>query len=114
MDKIYIGDIPTDFHYAVWGNNYVDLYKNSTLLGNQERYRIYFYDNTFLYSHGFSNFSTVNSTIAEDVVVSNEYYYRRDYPYCLFASFIMCIIFVLLFNMVSSVFKKGGLFSGLF
>ena len=31
MDVLYIGDIPQDYHYAVFGNNYIDLYNTTDL-----------------------------------------------------------------------------------
>lgn len=31
MDTLYIGDIPQEYHYALFNNGYIDLYNTDTL-----------------------------------------------------------------------------------
>lgn len=81
MDVIYIGDISTDFKYAVFGSNYIDLYDRNYILPNTSAtyYRIYFYDNTFVYST-FSRSANYNgyNVGGTEVQVTNNVWYRRD------------------------------------
>lgn len=113
MDKLYIGDIPQEYHFARFSNNYIDLYKTDRLEGNQDFYRLYLYDNQFMYEHLNTTYSQYNQTIATYVSVTNDWYYRRDMPSIMFMSVVEVCILVILFNIVTSVFKKGGLLHGL-
>ena len=51
MDVLYTGDIPSEYHYAIFNNGYIDLY-NSPVLHNDTytRYRVYTNVNGFYYS----------------------------------------------------------------
>ena len=114
MDTIYIGDIPSDYHYATFGSDYITLYNqpsgyNSTL----PYYRIYYNYDNFVYSTGFTTFSSYNRTDFTDVSVSNSWWYRGDLDAILTCVFIISIFFVFIFNIITSCFKKGGVFGGL-
>lgn len=113
MDTLYIGNIPKEYHYARYGNNYIDLYKNQNLTGYQDFYRVYMYQNSFQYEHLNTTYNQYNETIATSISVTDDYLYRRDFPSIMFMSFIYVILIVFLLNIVTSVFKKGGIFSGL-
>lgn len=111
MDKFYIGDIPSSFHYAVFNNNYLDLYDTPSPRGTVLRYRIPLNVNSFIYFE-----DTVNLTYslsAQDIPVSSEVFYRSDFSDICSTAFIFIFCIILIFNIVTSVFKKGGLFSGL-
>lgn len=112
MDTLYIGDIPNSYHYAVFGSDYITLYdrvpsSNSSL----QYYRIY-NNNGFYYTTGITNFG-VNPTSVTNINVSDNWLYRRDISDIFTVSFIFVILFVFVFNIVTSVFKKGGVFGGL-
>lgn len=113
MDKIYVGDIPQEYHFARFSDNHIDLYKNEHLTGVQDFYRLYMYDNSFQYEHLTTTYTQYNETIATFVEITNDYKYRRDMPSIMFMSVVEVCILVILFNIVTSVFKKGGLFHGL-
>lgn len=113
MDTIYTGNIPKEYHFARYGNYYIDLYKNQDLIGYQDFYRVYMYNNTFQYEHLTTTYTQYNQTTAVNINVTDNYMNRRDFPSIMFMSFIYIILIVFLFNIVTSVFKKGGLFSGL-
>lgn len=113
MDTLYIGDIPLDYHFAVFNANYIDLYSQSNLQGYLTFYRVYMYDNQFMYEKRFQNYSNTGTGVATSVSVTNDVLYRRDYPSIMFMSLTFIILLVFLFNLVSSVFKKGGLLGGL-
>lgn len=113
MDKIYIGDIPKEYCYARFSDGHIDLFKNQQLTGFQDFYRVYMYDNLFQYEHLSQNFNQYNETTAVQVQVTDDWYFRRDMPSIMFMSVVQICIIVILFNIVTSVFKKGGLLSGL-
>lgn len=113
MDKLYIGDIPKEYHFARFGTNYIDLYKNEQLTGYQDFYRLYLYENQFMYEHLNTTYTQYSQTIATFVETTDDYMYRRDFPSIVFMSVVYVCILVMLFNIVTSVFKKGGLLSGL-
>lgn len=115
MDTIYIGDIPQDFHFARFGNNYIDLFNTNDLRPNVNYtyYRIFLYDNLFEYDIRTQEGSYYSETL-QDVKVSNSQVYRRDFGD-------ICIIIALyvgfgvwLLNLMTSIFRKGGVLGGLF
>lgn len=116
--KFFIpSDIPTDFKYIVIGNGYYDLYNTPILYPNQTyTYYRFFNDydqdiyNTYTRTTG-SYSSTLNATIIEP---TNEYIYRKDYPQILNIVFIYFLFFIILFNIFTSIIKRGGLLGGLF
>ena len=114
MDKLYIGDIPKEYCYARFSDNHIDLYKNLELTGVQDFYRIFMYENSFQYDHLTTTYTQYNQTIATFVNVTDDWHYRRDMPSIMFMSVVEVCILVILFNIVTSVFKKGGLLHGLF
>lgn len=116
MDKLYIGDIPSDYHFASFGNNYIDLYNVSTLSPNRtyEYYRVYMYDNYFCYEKKTnSTGSYYNIVTFTSVDVTNNRLYRRDFSNVCIISFVMVFFFVFLFNIITSCIRKGGLLGGL-
>lgn len=113
MDKLYIGDIPKEYCYARFSDNHIDLYKNLELIGVQDFYRIFMYENSFQYEHLTTTYSQYNQTVASFVDVTDDWHYRRDMPSIMFMGVVEVCILVILFNIVTSVFKKGGLLHGL-
>ena len=117
MDKLYIGDIPSDFHYAEFNNNYIDLYNVPFLQANRDYtyYRIFLYDNTFLYQK--LEESTGNyyyNKDLENVVVTDNVMYRRDIDSILIITLSFAVVGIWLINLVTSFVKKGGVLGGLF
>lgn len=113
MDKLYIGDIPKEYHYAVYGSNYIDLYNTPNLNTNLDYYRVYLYDNLFAYEQRNARYTALNPSYAQNIEVTDNYMYRRDYPSIISISFVSIILIVFLFNIISSGFKRGGLLGGL-
>lgn len=113
MDTIYIGDIPSEYHFAVFGSNYIDLYNTPTLQGTLDYYRVFLYDNTFAYDHRTTTYNQYNYSTAQFINTTDNYMYRRDFPSIMFMSVVYAIIIILCLNIVTSVFKRGGVFSGL-
>lgn len=113
MDTLYIGDIPSQYHYARFSNNYIELYDRQNLSGTLTGYRVYLYDNYFAYDMVTTQFGTYNTYTGKDIPVSNNIWYRRDMPYICLETFVLIIFFIFIFNIVTSVFRKGGVFGGL-
>lgn len=113
MDKIYVGDIPSDYCYAVYHDNYIDLYKQPNIQGSLDFYRLYLYNNLFQYEHRFEIYDDTNTEIANYVSTTDNYLYRQDMPNIMFMSIVYVLIIIVLLNLVTSCFRKGGVFSGL-
>ena len=113
MDTLYTGDIPQDFKYAVFSNDYITLYNQPQ--GNNETlpyYRIYKNYDNFMYSQGTTDFRYTTTQFTE-VKVSDNWLYRTDIDKIFLVSFLFILLFIFVFNIVTSVFKKGGVFGGL-
>lgn len=115
MDTIYIGDIPEQFHYARFGNNYIDLFDTNHLNNNQTYtyYRIYMYDNLFEYDVRTQQ-GGYYSEILQDVSVSQNKVFRRDFGDICIIVALMVGFGVWLLNLMTSIIRKGGVLGGLF
>lgn len=92
MDTLFISDIPKDYHFAVYGSNYIDLYNTPNLVGTLEFYRVYLYDNIFLYEKRSQNYNQYYTGTATPITVSDNALYRRDFPNILIMTFRFCYI----------------------
>ena len=116
MDKLFIGEIPNSYKYAIFNNYYIDLYEVGALEANHTYhfYRIYLYDNVFLYTQGENSRGNYQTTqYLQEIPVTNNITYRRDFPNIILMLFIYLIIALWVFNFMTSIVKKGGLFNGL-
>ena len=118
--EFYIpNDIPMSYRYIVpnTSGNYYDLYNTDTLQPNRAYtyYRFYNYLDQSLYTTHTRNITGSISQTLNVIEVTPTYSYtaRKDYPDIVFTSAILIIGFVALFNIITSIIKKGGLFSGL-
>lgn len=116
MDKVYIGEnIPADYHYALFGNNYIDLYNTPNLrAGTFDYYRIYTNLNGFYYSHNSQYYSLTSDTTATIVGVTDKVIYRPDFFNIVFLTLAFTFIGVWLLNLITSIIRKGGVLGGLF
>lgn len=116
MDTLYIGDIPSEYHFARFGTGYIDLFNTATLSNNKEYtyYRIYLYDNLFAYDVRTLNGSYYNTETLKDVKVSSSEVYRRDFGDICIIIALMVGFGVWLLNLMTSVVRKGGVLGGLF
>lgn len=115
MDTLYIGDIPQEYHYALFNNGYIDLYNTDTLHNDTYTfYRVYTNAGGFYYRTYQQTYNQYNTTYAQNINVSNEVVYRRDFPSILFMTICFTLIGIWLFNLITSLIRKGGLLGGLF
>lgn len=115
MDTLFIGNIPSDYRFAQFSNGYITLFNKS--YGQNETlnyYRIYTNNNGFYYTTGTQSFSQYNPTYFQEINVSNNWLYRNDIDKIFIVCFIIFFMFIFVFNIVTSMFKKGGVFGGLF
>lgn len=114
MDTLYIGDIPQEFHYAIFNNGYIDLYNTDVLHNNTyTRYRVYTNINGFYYSVDTVNIGSYTTTYATDIKTSKEVAYRQDFCNILFITCVFTIFGVWLLNIMTSIIRKGGVLGGL-
>ena len=114
MDTVYIGDISPEYHYARFGNYYIDLFNTNHLNNNQTYtyYRVYLYDNLFEYDVR-SQTGYYYETL-QDVSVSSSKVYRRDFTDVCITVALMVGFGVWLLNLMTSIIFKGGVLGGLF
>lgn len=114
MDCLYTGDIPKDYHYAIIYENYIDLY-NQNVVQNIDLpyYRVYFNAPSFIYSKGITHFDTTMPEFT-NIEVTDKWYYRKDCLNILIFTVVVALTTFWLVNLFTSIFKKGGLLSGLF
>ena len=122
MDKLYVPDyIPLDYKYAVFKENgNIELYQEEvyTKPGNYITYTLYNNSQNKIITDSYG--ITVQSgqvyevPYAHEVELSHKWYDRPDMLniLCLFCC--LAVITLWLTNLFTSIFKKGGLLSGLF
>lgn len=114
MDTLYIGDIPEDYHYATFSNGYITLYNQSQGHNNiLHYYRVYTNNNGFYYTQGDQQFGQ-NYSYFDNISVSSNWLYRHDIDIIFVVCLCVFIMFLFVFNIITSCFKKGGVFGGLF
>lgn len=114
MDKLYIGDIPSQYHFARFGNGYIDLYDTQVLHNNSYTYyRIYTNDKGFYYSTNTTNYNQYITEYAQPIEVTSEVFYRIDFPNIMIMTFLFVLFGIFLFNIITSLIRKGGLLGGL-
>lgn len=115
MDTLYIGDIPSEYHYALFNNGYIDLYNTDTLNnGSYDFYRLYTNCGGFYYRHLTTTYGQYNNTIAENITTTDNICYRSDYINILSITLIFILIGMWLLNLFTSIIRKGGILGGLF
>lgn len=108
MDTLYIGDIPSEYHYAIFNNGYIDLYNTDVLHNNTyTRYRIFTNAGGFYYDISSVNVGNYTTTYTTNIKVSNQAVYRSDFPNILFITLIFTLFGVWLFNIITSLIRKG-------
>lgn len=114
MDVLYTGDIPSEYHYAIFNNGYIDLYNSPVLHNNTyTRYRVYTNVNGFYYSTDSVQVGTFTTTNTTPINVSDNKCYRHDFPNILIMTTIFVLFGVFLLNLLTSCVRKGGILGGL-
>lgn len=113
-DKIYVPEeIPSNYVYGEVTNNYVDLYPKASFINETtDYYRIYYNYSSGLFQKKSRTFGSY-TTYYDILPVSREVFDRPDFVNILSCVFFVCIFGILLFNIITSFVRKGGLFNDL-
>lgn len=116
QDKFYVNeDIPEEYKYMDFHEEYVDIYNKSSFRDETATvYRIYHCISPNTYYTYNKTFSNYNTTTYQEYPRTSDICYRSDFPQIVQICMCFAIIFIFLCNIITSVFKKGGVFSGLF
>lgn len=114
-DKIYLGSkIPDGYKYAQFNNAYITLYNQPSAQGETiTYYRIYFPYSYDLVSTGSASFNQYTRTYFEEVETSRSFFDRPDAYKMTTIIFIIILFGLFLFNIFTSMFRKGGVLGGL-
>lgn len=114
MDTLYIGDIPQEYHFAIFNNGYIDLYNTSELRNNTYTYyRIYTNAGGFYYKIDTQTYSDYRTTYATSITVTDDYKYRTDYSNICSTAFLHILLILFALNIITSLIRKGGSLGGL-
>lgn len=114
MDTLYIGDIPSEYHYAIFNNGYIDLYNTNVLHNNTyTRYRIYTNVGGFYYDVNEVSIGSYTTNYARDIQCSSDVVYRQDFSAIVVTTFIIAVFGAWLLNLITSIIRKGGILGGL-
>lgn len=114
MDTLYIGDIPKEYHYALFNNGYIDLYNTNVLHNNTYTYyRVFTNVGGFYYEQRQTTVSAYTTTYTNNIDISNKSVYRQDFDSIVVITFIICLFAIWLFNLITSIIRKGGVLGGL-
>lgn len=102
--------IPDNFNYIDISSDYIDFYNSSNPLRDTTYYRVY-----YNYPDLFEVFNTSwsGNYNLQLVETTSDFVYRPDFPQILYCSITFIIIFIFIFNIITSIIRKGGLLRGL-
>lgn len=121
MDKLYVPDyIDLDYNYAVFNENGdIYLYQNEYYdKPGQYRYWVLYANNqnkiiTDTFSFVLSEGQTKDIAYAHDITLSHSWYDRPDMLNILALTCCFAVVTLWFTNLFTSIFKKGGVLSGL-
>lgn len=112
MDTLYTGKIPKEYKYIYLQDGYIYLFNKP--FADNELVDCYKIDNSNGFLYCYSTFEATGLINFEKVNVSSKHYYRTDYTNILFCSCMLAVVFIFICNIVTSLYRKGGVLSGLF
>lgn len=114
-DKVYLPDsIPENYVYGEITRDYVDLYNKSSFQNETATYyRIYYNYSAGLVQERSRTFSSYSPTYFSELPTSREVFDRPDFANILSCVFFVTIFGIMLFNIITSFVRKGGLFNDL-
>ena len=116
MTKFYVNEnIPSQYHYARFGTNYIDLFDRASAQNvTLNYYRVYYTLDPDFYVQYSENFGNYYTTTFVDIQTTNNLMCRNDIDKIFICCFIAIFGMILTINLISSIIKKGGLLGGLF
>lgn len=122
MDTLYIGDIPLENNQDLFiyydDDGFPVLCENPAHFSDDETINTYILlnnlpTNNLIYEASATDVSLIRDKRFYKVNVSHNWYDRKDSLTILSTACVFIFFIVILFNLVTSIFKKGGLLSGL-
>ena len=97
-----------------FGNGYIDLYDSSVLHNNYyDYYRVFTNAGGFYYEKRSTSVGQYTTTYTNNINVTDNACYRFDFPNILIMTCIFVLFGTWLFNIMTSLIRKGGLLGGL-
>lgn len=114
-DKVYVPDeVPSNFKFGEITRDYVDLYPKSSFYNETtDYYRIYYNYSSGIVQKKQRTFSSYSTTYYDILPTSREVFDRPDFCNILSCVFFVTIFGIMLFNIITSFVRKGGLFNDL-
>lgn len=114
-DKVYVPDeVPSNFKYGEITRDYVDLYPKSSFRDETtDYYRIYYNYSSGIVQKKQRTFGSYSTTYYDVLPTSREVFDRPDFCNILSCVFFVTIFGIMLFNIITSFIRKGGLFNDL-
>ena len=114
-DKLYVNeDIPEEYKYMDFHEEYIDIYNKSSFRDETTTvYRIYHCISPNTYYSYEKTFGSYQTYTYQEYPRTSDICYRSDFPQIVQVCMCFAIIFIFLCNIITSIFKKGGVFSGL-
>ena len=113
IDKLYIADVSSDYHFVRYNGDTYDLFSTDNPNGATTFYRFYPKFGVGIYTEITTNITSDISYDLHNVQVSNSFLSRPDSSNILTTFLIICIFCCIIFNIFTSVVKRGGVLSGL-
>ena len=114
-DKVYVPEeIPSNYIYGEITGDYVDLYPKSNFSNETtDYYRIYYNYSSGLVQKKSRDFGGYYTTHFDVLPTTREVFDRPDFCNILSCVFFVTIFGIMLFNIITSFVRKGGLFNDL-
>lgn len=115
MDNIYLPiDNVNDFAcYSIYDKDTVRAYRSQPQLDSSSEYVDFYINSHYLQKTGIQSWGQWNSSLPTCLsadTITNDYYYRNDFPDILLIFIIFAIIGIYLpFKLISRIFRKGVL-----
>lgn len=109
---IYVPDLQNYECFVVQSDSTIRAYEEIPQNNSTIDYRDYYYNGNYLYKDGsqtFSNYTTLPVCLQADVL-TDEVYYRNDFPQILLMFVLLCIIFFWFpIKLITRIFKRWSL-----
>lgn len=94
MSKIYVPDLDNYKCYVVRNDTTIRAYKEVPINNSEVSYRDYFYTSNYLYQDGTQSFSSYTTLpiCLDKSVLTDDFYYRNDFPNILVMFAIIAIV----------------------
>lgn len=98
MSKIYVPDLTNYKCYVVRNDSTIRAYKDIPKNNTDVQYRDYYFTANYMYQDGIQSFGSYSTLpiCLDNSVLTNDYYYRNDFPNILIMFFIISLVSIYL------------------